>query len=766
MVNLFPTFPDLTGQITKSQYPIARGGFGDIYKCMCNSPSGSFLVAVKCIRSISTDTAVDVRREVKLWGRLQNEHILPLLGLVHDTGSLPGLVVPWMEHGSLGDFLRRHHNTLTRFQRFRLLHDIASALQYLHAVAVIHGNLNCSHILIDSSGRAFVKVVVLSTLLDEVTEPESDEVTESEYSGFILECDFRWIAPESLLAMDDRKTLPTSKGDVWSFGCNMIHVLSGQLPWSRVLHSTIMHMLISNKVPPFPREINEEQHLSFLRQCFSFQPTDRPSADQIIAFVQRELLHCIPKTLQTTEATVHSPDHGIPDVMTEFKRRVSDQIPSHLIYIPEMKLISRDELATILKPEAITEEDISNSGGWSRQSAIETKLVPGMLKYAILSHRWGTSEPTFQNLKGGGAGYKKLREFCTKAKEYGCDLAWSDTCCINKESSSELDEAIRSMYRWYRDAYICIVHLAQSESLDTLGIDEWFIRGWTLQELLAPIRMKFYGPWWTPLTQNKNDKDDYDVIFALSRVTKIPPNDLCNFRPGPNRAWEKMTWAANRKTTRIEDIAYSLTGIFDITMTIAYGEGGRAFKRFMAELIQNCKEWQILVWAGGISGYPTEPACYRTTNEAALEVLKNRQISWWGEGCGDSDFSVTKRGVQVRLLMVPTSVHESLWQWTFLSQPTCDLESPPLKQLIVQSHSFPPASAVEWAIGIVNYHDHCDAGKGKLRQEENYICFLLKRFRRPGTDTVRNHWRREVTEEILTVSCAHDFDGILETVWL
>ncbi|KAG1808130.1 heterokaryon incompatibility protein-domain-containing protein [Suillus variegatus] len=456
--------------------------------------------------------------------------------------------------------------------------------------------------------------------------------------------------------------------------------------------------------------------------------------------------------------------------MNEFRRRVFDQVPSHLIYIPKMKLVSREELLTILEPEKITEEDISKHKGWSRKSAIESRLVPDMLKYAILSHRWGKSEPTFQDLKlerREGAGYEKLHEFCTKAKElYGCRLAWSDTCCINKESSSELDEAIRSMYRWYRDAYICIVHLAQSDSLETLGIDEWFFRGWTLQELLAPLRMKFYGPRWTSLTDNENDKDDAVVISALSRVTKIPLNDLCNFRPGPNRAWEKMTWAASRKTTRIEDVAYSLIGIFNISMTIAYGEGDRAFQRFMVELIQNCKEWQILVWAGGLSGCPTEPSCYRTTNDAALDMLKNRQISWWGEGCGDSDFSITKRGVQVRLLMLPASVDQNQGQSMFLSRPAGRRWVSPLKKLVVQSHSFPPASTTEWMIGIINYHDHDDADKGILKRGESYICFLLKRFRRPGMDTVRNHWRRQITEEILTVSCANDFEKILECVWL
>ncbi|KAG1737452.1 heterokaryon incompatibility protein-domain-containing protein [Suillus lakei] len=455
--------------------------------------------------------------------------------------------------------------------------------------------------------------------------------------------------------------------------------------------------------------------------------------------------------------------------MSEFKRHVSDRVPSHLIYIPEMKLISRDELIAVLKPERITEEDISKHEGWSRQSIIELKLVPDLLKYAILSHRWGESELTFQDAKSGiceGAGYEKLHEFCGKAKENGCLLAWSDTCCINKESSSELDEAIRSMYRWYRDAYICIVHLAQSQSLETLGSDEWILRGWTLQELLAPLRMKFYGPRWTPLTQNENDKDDAAVILTLSRVTKIPPNDLCDFRPGPNRAWEKMTWAARRKTTRIEDIAYSLTGIFDISMPIAYGEGDRAFKRFIAELIQSCKEWQILVWAGGLPGYPTDPACYYTANEAVLEMLKNRQISWWGEGRGDSDFSITKRGVQVRLLMVPTSVDESLEQSTFLHRPAGRLEAPPLEKLVVPFHFFPPTSTTEWAIGIVNYHDHRDVDKGKLKRGQSYICFLFTRSRRPGVDTMRNYWRREVTEDIMTVSCANDLEQILETVWL
>ncbi|KAG0700561.1 heterokaryon incompatibility protein-domain-containing protein [Suillus ampliporus] len=597
-----------------------------------------------------------------------------------------------------------------------------------------------------------------STMLDHTMEPRRFR------PGAI-----RWTAPE-LLKDDMKNILPTFKSDVWSFGCNMIHVLSGQRPWSSITNniSAIFHA-VKHRPVPLPQDISKQDSY-FLRQCFSSRPVDRPSADQILDFVHGESLHCISGMPRTAEATAHNSRNGIPDVMAEFKRRVSDQVPSHLIYIPEMKLISRDELAAILKPEMITDEDISEHEGWSRQFVIESKLTD-LLKYAILSHRWGESEPSFRDAKRlakrKGAGYEKLRQFCKKAEEHGCLLAWSDTCCINKESSSELDEAIRSMYRWYRNAYICIVYLAQTQSLETPGSDEWFLRVWTLQELLAPLRMKFYSDGWAPLTQNENDKDDAALVFTLSRVTKIPPNDLCNFRPGPNRAWEKMTWATGRKTTRIEDIAYSLIGVFDISMTIAYGEGDRAFKRFMAELIQNCKEWQILVWAGGLPGCPTDPGCYYATDEAALEMIKNLQISWWGEGCGDCDFSITKRGVQVRLLMVPASIDQSLEESTFLCGPAGQLEASPLDKLVVRSHFFPPASTTEWAIGIVNYHDHpSNADKGKLKRGQRYICFLFTRSRRPGVDTVRNYWRRKVTEEIMTVSCANDLEQILETVWL
>ncbi|KAG1870697.1 kinase-like domain-containing protein [Suillus subalutaceus] len=672
--------PDLTDHIVKDEHPEATSSHEyHICKCTLDRPNyPPVTVAVKIIRVLQPENASDLTKrynelleEIKVWGRLQNEHILPVLGHVYGHGHLPSLVFPWMENGSLTNFLRER-KTLERGERFRLLQDIASALQYLHVIAVVHGDLTGvssyqnqqgrraliisdalvrqDSILVDSHGRAFVTGVGLSMRLNETTPKPIGEAA------------LRWTAPELVF----KKTLATSKSDVWSFGLQ---------------HDSCALWAVALVVPLLPQVVRDQaQDSSFLRKCFSFPPEDRPSADQTLTFVRETLRTEIP---QTAEAMAYDHDKGIPPV---------DQ-HAHDKGIPDVvaDVGFTDKLVEMLKPETITEEEIHQCGGWSRQSAIELAVV-NRLKYAILSHRWGESEPTFQDLKREGAGYKKLEKFCSKAKEYGCRLAWSDTCCINKESSSELDEAIRSIQ----------THWRRWEN------DEWFFRGWTLQELLAPLKMRFYyGPTWTPLTQNSNDKDDAKVVHALRHATNIPANDLRNFQPGPNRAWEKMSWAASRKTTRIEDVAYSLTGIFDITMTVAYGEGDRAFKRFMAELIERCKEWQILV--------------------STQDAQETRDLVV-GEGCGDDDFSVTKRGVQVKLFMVPASIDQSHWQSTSLSHPPGRLRTWPLEKLVVQSPFFPPASTTEWAIGIVNYQDHDDdANKGKLKAGQIYVCFLLRR---------------------------------------
>ncbi|KAF9232073.1 hypothetical protein BU15DRAFT_55433, partial [Melanogaster broomeanus] len=234
------------------------------------------------------------------------------------------------------------------------------------------------------------------------------------------------------------------------------------------------------------------------------------------------------------------------------------------------------------------------------------------------------SRPNFGETSPVGPGYTKLFNFCEKARDdYGCAYVWSDTCCINKESSAELDEAIRSMFRWYRGSRVCIAHLANSSSVGDFKHEPWFKRGWTLQELLAPKTMRFYGKDWRPLCpaaeegydrhghpdgehnqsphsspspQLLNDKCSDFMLRAVSKATDIPEPDIKGYHADCNRVAEKMKWAANRRTTRVEDTAYSLLGLFNVSIPIAYGEGQRSFYRLMEAIVQKCEGPGFFAW--------------------------------------------------------------------------------------------------------------------------------------------------------------------------
>ncbi|KAF8171313.1 hypothetical protein BJ912DRAFT_995726 [Pholiota molesta] len=213
-------------------------------------------------------------------------------------------------------------------------------------------------------------------------------------------------------------------------------------------------------------------------------------------------------------------------------------------------------------------------------------FVTNHAKYAILSHTWlhvSPGEVIYAEWKAiprgvdeASPGYQKLANFCkVAATNHGVTFGWMDTVCINKESSSELDESIRSMFKWYRDASICVTYLAQTTALGEMRNDPWFTRGWTLQELLAPPYNKFYDKNWQKIVIDLEDDATDDLIRQeIQAATTISQDELNLFRESRHKLpiSRRMQWAANRQVTREEDTAYSLMGILDVSISIAYGE--------------------------------------------------------------------------------------------------------------------------------------------------------------------------------------------------
>ncbi|KAI6039998.1 hypothetical protein EDC04DRAFT_3001876 [Pisolithus marmoratus] len=196
------------------------------------------------------------------------------------------------------------------------------------------------------------------------------------------------------------------------------------------------------------------------------------------------------------------------------------------------------------------------------------------------------------------AGYQKVLSTCERTKKDGFEWLWVDTCCIDKQSSSELSETINSMFHWYKNSRRCYAYLHDTTSFPTKrdsenfkqsnGWPEWFSRGWTLQELIAPKDLQFFNKDW------KYIGDKQTLASTLEGITRVPSSvlkdGLSSFRPSVAQI---MSWAADRTTTRIEDGAYSLMGLLDVNMPMLYGREEKAFQRLQLEVIRASNDQTI-----------------------------------------------------------------------------------------------------------------------------------------------------------------------------
>ena len=252
--------------------------------------------------------------------------------------------------------------------------------------------------------------------------------------------------------------------------------------------------------------------------------------------------------------------------------------------------------------------------------------------YAILSHRWlenANDEVLFADIEiidDGGKdpatghrplryifnpgyahrppqskpGFQKLRGAAQQALNDRYEFIWADTCCIDKSSSAELSEAINSIWTWYSKSAICYAYLQDipggpdetaTEPGSKFTNSQWWTRGWTLQELLAPLDVVFFTETWDPIGEKKS------LSGAIVPITGIGMDVLTHARRLESvSVARRMSWASKRRTTRTEDLAYSLMGIFSVNMPLLYGEGERAFLRLQQEIMKDSDDESIFAW--------------------------------------------------------------------------------------------------------------------------------------------------------------------------
>ncbi|OQO08773.1 hypothetical protein B0A48_05663 [Cryoendolithus antarcticus] len=345
---------------------------------------------------------------------------------------------------------------------------------------------------------------------------------------------------------------------------------------------------------------------------------------------------------------------------------------------------------------------------------LEEFLDHRQVKYSILSHCWSQDrtdrEVTYDDFIAGtnlaGQGWRKIVNLCEISRERGLTWTWIDTCCIDKSSSAELTEAINSMWKWYSGAVECYVFLddcdltlplpevcvkpelnwatAQSyeiaeqrsefkaewqqsvsqaiyDKIQDFASCRWFGRGWTLQELLAPREVLFYNNRYSLLGTRST------LSPLVSHAAGVGALHLESYKYYKPSVAQRMAWAARRSTTREEDRAYCLFGLFDVNMPLLYGEGANAFRRLQEEIIHKFDDLSILAW--GVSGsgdHDTEllpedepmrhARCILAASPSAF--LGSEHIDGIKSSSSDfSRYSMTNRGLEVvtqRERMAPT----------------------------------------------------------------------------------------------------------------
>ncbi|KAG7293927.1 hypothetical protein NEMBOFW57_003988 [Staphylotrichum longicolle] len=288
-------------------------------------------------------------------------------------------------------------------------------------------------------------------------------------------------------------------------------------------------------------------------------------------------------------------------------------------------------------------------------------------RYAILSHRWEDDEvgykhmrkPERRGLAEAKKGFAKISACAKQALAHGLEYFWVDTCCIDKSSSAELSEAINSMFRWYRDAAHCYVYLCdtppaperyfaaypgwEAEFTQSVG----FSRGWTLQEMIAPQTLTFYARDWTW----GGDKRDVSLLKAIEGKTGVPGHVLYTGDVSSTSLAQRMSWIAHRQTTRTEDMAYCLLGIFDINMPLLYGEGDRAFLRLQQEILKASDDMSIFCWTDPDASFATYSGLLA---RSPLHFAACQDIRWNPVG-GNPPFDPTNKGIRITLELKPVS---------------------------------------------------------------------------------------------------------------
>jgi serine/threonine protein kinase len=212
--------------------------------------------------------------------------VLPLLGITSDFGRYTSLVSPWLENGSLMQYLDKNSDSLGAGPRLQLACEVAAGLSYLHSSHVVHGDLTGANVLITDQGKACLCDFGLSTLMIAF---HGTSFYISTVGG-----NARWAAPEIYRVTDDDEVerSVTVQSDVYSFGCIMLEIFSGQVPYHYLVREAQVLMELQNgNRPRRPNgECITDTLWDIINACWADKPNDRPAMEKVGRYIKHQLI--------------------------------------------------------------------------------------------------------------------------------------------------------------------------------------------------------------------------------------------------------------------------------------------------------------------------------------------------------------------------------------------------------------------------------------------------------------------------------------------
>jgi len=254
---------------------IGAGSFGKVYLGM--DASTGLLMAVKQVE-LPTGSAPNqerkksmlsaLEREIELLKNLQHENIVQYLYSSIDDEYL-NIFLEYVPGGSVTALLRSYGAFEEPLVK-NFVRQILEGLNYLHERDIIHRDIKGANILVDNKGGIKISDFGISKKVDD-NLLTGNRVNRPSLQGSVF-----WMAPEVV-----KQSVHTKKADIWSVGCLVVEMLTGEHPWAQLTQMQAIFKIGSSAKPTVPSDISTETQ-DFLHLTFEVNHEARPSAAELL----------------------------------------------------------------------------------------------------------------------------------------------------------------------------------------------------------------------------------------------------------------------------------------------------------------------------------------------------------------------------------------------------------------------------------------------------------------------------------------------------